>query len=131
MYKTIVENKVPNTFDQINAGNYEAMIDGLAPGFQYRFIGDHPLAGVRTAAETMRLWWQRVFRVLPGVRFDVSDVIVQGHPINTRVAVRSRISAKTAPGATYRNEMMQFICLRLEKISRIETLEDTARLRPI
>lgn len=128
MYKTIVERKVRNTFAAINAGNYQAMIDGLAPEFEYTFLGEHPLGGRRTTVNTMDQWWQRVFRLVPGAEFVVHDVVVQGHPVDTRIAVRCTIKSTLLPGEQYSNEVMQFMRLRLGKITSIETLEDTARL---
>lgn len=127
MYKMIVEKKVRSTFDQINKGNYRAMIDGLAPDFEYRFLGDHALSGRRTKHDTMEQWWQRVLRLLPDARFDVHDVVVQGHPLRTRVAVRSTVQS-IQDSSPYVNDVMQFMTLRLGKVTHIETLEDTAKL---
>ncbi len=131
MYKTIVERRVRSVFDDINAGNYQAMIDGLAPGFEYRFLGDHPLSGRRTSTTTMRAWWQRLFRLLPNASFELHDVIVQGHPLNTRVAVRSTITATLDSGEPYRNDVMQFMGLRLGKVTDVETMEDTAHFERV
>jgi ketosteroid isomerase-like protein len=128
MYKTIVAKRVRTIFDEINKGNYRSMIDGLATPFEYRFLGDHPLSGRRTKAATMDQWWQRVFRLVPDGRFTIHQVVVQGHPFNTRIAVRSTISAPLPSGETYSNDVMQFMRLRLGKLTHIETLEDTAKL---
>jgi ketosteroid isomerase-like protein len=128
MYKTIVAKRVRGTFDQINNGNHQAMIDGLASPFEYRFLGDHPLSGRRTKATTMDAWWQRINRLFPNGRFTVHQVVVQGHPLNTRVAVRATVTVPRASGDAYSNDLMQFIRLRLGKITHIETLEDTAKL---
>jgi ketosteroid isomerase-like protein len=127
MYKTIVAAQVRKIFAEINTGNYQAMIDGLAPEFDYYFLGDHPLSGHRTKVATMDLWWQRVFRFLPNTHFTVHDVIVQGHPLNTRVATRLTIRGTLASGEVYSNDVMQFMRLRLGKLTRIETMEDTAK----
>jgi ketosteroid isomerase-like protein len=76
----------------------------------------------------MDQWWQRVFRLVPDGRFTIHQVVVQGHPFNTRIAVRSTISAPLPSGETYSNDVMQFMRLRLGKLTHIETLEDTAKL---
>jgi ketosteroid isomerase-like protein len=127
MYKTIVAKRVRGIFEEINKGNYQAMIDGLASTFEYRFLGDHPLSGHRTKVATMDQWWQRVFRLLPGSQFTIRQVIVQGHPLNTRIAVRMTIAADLPSGDKYSNDVMQFMRLRLGKLTHIETMEDTAR----
>jgi ketosteroid isomerase-like protein len=127
MYKTIVAKRVRHTFAEINTGNYQAMIDGLATPFEYRFLGDHPLSGRRTKAATMDEWWQRIFRLLPNGRFTIHEIVVQGHPLDTRIAIRSTISATLPSGELYSNDVMQFMRLRLGKLTHIETMEDTAR----
>jgi ketosteroid isomerase-like protein len=127
MYKTIVARQVRSIFAQINVGNHQAMIDGLAPTFEYKFLGDHPLSGRRTKVSTMDEWWQRIFRLLPGGKFTIHQVIVQGHPLNTRIAVRSTISGLQPNGEMYSNDVMQFMRLRLGKLTHIETMEDTAK----
>jgi ketosteroid isomerase-like protein len=128
MYKMIVAHKVRSLFDEVNKGNYQAMVDGLAANFEYRFLGNHPLSGRRTKHSTITAWWQRVNRLLPGGQFTVHQVIVQGHPLNTRIAVRSTISGMQPNGEPYSNDVMQFMRLRLGKVTHIETLEDTAKL---
>ncbi|MFV0524928.1 MAG: nuclear transport factor 2 family protein [Acidimicrobiales bacterium] len=129
MYWRTVERQVRATFAELNKGNYPAMLDSLAPNFEYHFIGDHSLGGRRTTIETMDRWWQRVLRLLPDLRFDIRDVIVRGHPLDTRIAVRSTVSGHSPLGDPYRNEMMQFMHLRLGKLTRVESLEDTALLQ--
>ncbi len=103
------------------------MIDGLASPFEYRFLGDHPLSGRRTSTVTIDLWWQRIFRLLPNGKFTIHQIVVQGNPFKTRIAVRSTISAALASGDGYSNDVMQFRRLRLGKLTRIETMEDTAK----
>ena len=73
----------------------------------------------------MRLWWERVFRLLPGIRFDVQEVVISGCPWNMRVAVRSLVSGELPNGELYSNTAFQFMKLRWGRITRIETMEDT------
>lgn len=71
MYKRIVRPRVPDTFASISDGNYQVMVDSLAPSFAYRLHGEHALGGYRTSREAMTLWWQRLMRLLPGgVRYE-------------------------------------------------------------
>jgi ketosteroid isomerase-like protein len=78
VYAMIVRSKVRNTFEQINSGNYAAMVDGLAPEFEYVFRGEHALGGRRVTKEAMNRWWERTLSVLPGATFDVQEVLVNG-----------------------------------------------------
>ncbi len=124
MYKRIVRAKVRATFDRINAGDYLTMVESLAPSFEYRFHGDHALGGTRTTRDAMVHWWERVARLLPGARFDVQDVLVNGAPWRTRIAVRSRVSGELPGGARYENTVFQFMSLSWGRVVSVETVED-------
>lgn len=128
MYKRIVQSKVNEIFEQINQGNYEPMLDGLAADFTYTFHGNHALSGVRTTRESVGAWWERVFRVLPGHQFDVLEVLVDGRPWNTRVATRVRISGDLPGGERYENTMFQFLTLKWGRITSMESIEDAQKL---
>jgi hypothetical protein len=56
MYHRIVARKVRSTFAQISAGNWEPMLDGMAPEFRYRFYGEHALSGERQTLDALRQW---------------------------------------------------------------------------
>ncbi len=124
MYKRIVRAKVQSTFDSINQGDYMTMVDGLAPAFEYRFHGQHALGGVRTTREAMIRWWERTLALLPGVRFDIQDVLVSGGPWRTRVAVRSLVSGDLPASIRYENTVFQFLTLSWGKVTSVETIED-------
>jgi len=124
MYKRIVRAKVRATFDRINAGDYVAMVDGLAPSFEYRFHGEHALGGRRTTRASMIRWWERVTGMLGGARFDIQEVLVDGGPWRTRVAVRSLVSGDLDGGVRYENTVFQFITLEWGRVTSVETLED-------
>ena len=124
VYTRIVRARVRATFDRINDGDYRTMVDGLAPSFTYRFHGDHALGGVRTSRESMLRWWERVVRLLPGARFEVQDVLVNGGPWNTRIAVRSLVAGDLPDGTRYENTVFQFMTLVWGRVSSVETVED-------
>lgn len=128
MYKAIVAKRIRNIFNEINSGHCQPMIDGLSPEFKYIFHGDHSLSGSRTSLKSMELWWSRVFHLLPGAQFTIHQIVVQGHPWNTTVAVRQSISIADSTDGGYSNVVMQFMHLRWGKVTRIETLEDTKKL---
>ena len=128
LYATIVRRKIKRTFRDINQGDIQPMLDTLADPFVYIFHGTHALGGRRTSKSAMRLWWERVFRLLPGIRFDVQEVVISGWPWNMRVAVRSLVSGDLPNGELYSNTAFQFMKLRWGRITRIETMEDTQLL---
>lgn len=124
MYAPIVRKQVRAVFAAISRGDYEPMLQGLSEDFTYTFHGDHALGGVRTQRETMRAWWQRVSRLLPGAQFDVLEVLVNGAPWHTRVAVRLRVLGQLPDGTQYENIMFQYLTLKWAKVTAIESLED-------
>jgi len=103
------------------------VVDQFAPGFTYRFVGDHALGGTRRTRAAMADWFERLFRLFPDIHFTVRDVLVAGWPWRTRavalVAVRAQVD-----GTPYRNEVAQELEIRWGRITRIVTLEDTAKL---
>src|ERR1700689_2577139 len=107
MYHRIVANKVRSTFAQITTGDWEPMITGMAAEFSYRFYGESALSGERHTIEGLRRWWERSFRLLPDVTFDVQEVIVAGGPWDTRIATRVRVHAPLPDGSSYENVFMQ------------------------
>jgi ketosteroid isomerase-like protein len=128
MYHRIVALQVRKAFAEISAGNWEAMVAGMAPAFTYRFYGDHALSGERHTHDALRRWWERCFRLLPDTRFDVEDILVAGWPWNTRVATAVTVNVGVVDGSRYQNVVHQFLRIRWGKITEVSTLEDTAVL---
>ena len=122
-YAMLVRRKVRSTFEQINSGNYAAMVNGLGDKFEYLFRGEHALGGRRVTKDAMNRWWVRTLSVLPGAKFDVQEILVNGTPWNTRIAVRSVVSGPLPDGERYENAVFQFMTLRWGKITAGEALE--------
>ena len=128
MYHSIVRRTVRATFAEISAGNWQHMVAGLADPFQYTFHGEHALGGVRTRRSSVEAWWERVTGMLPGVQFDVLEVLVKGWPWRTRVAARVRVQGELPDGSAYENTMFQFLSIRWGRVTEIESMEDLQRL---
>jgi hypothetical protein len=61
----------------------------LGGGIHFVYLGDHPLAADLHSAAAQRTWLRdELFRRLPGLRFEVEDMIVEGGPWSTRIATR-------------------------------------------
>ena len=86
----------------------------LTPSFCYRFYGDHALGGERRTVAAMRVWWERVFGLLPGVRFKPREVMLAGWPWAT-----------PPDGTAY--DFNQFVETRWGRITEVRTLEDTQK----
>jgi ketosteroid isomerase-like protein len=136
MYKTIVKWRLRKLFAAFSAGDYQPIIDGLAPTFKYTFIGQSPLSGTRTKHASMQLWFQRLLTLFPGARLEPQDILVAGPPWNTRIMTYVKFRA-LIPGdnggslVPYENEVMQLIDLRWGRMTSVFTLEDTQRFANI
>jgi ketosteroid isomerase-like protein len=132
MYRLIVAAKIRATWREMARHNYDAVVRQFAPTFEYRFVGDHALGGVRRTRESQAAWFERVFRVFPTIEFTVTDVVVSGWPWRTRAValldVRIPGVGGYAPGEeVWTNEIMQLIHLRWGRITAITTMVDTQR----
>lgn len=76
----------------------------------------------------MRLWWERLFRLLPGAHFEPQQLLVSGWPWATRIAMLSKIDGPLPDGTRYQNTLTQFMGMRWGRITEIHTLEDVQTL---
>jgi ketosteroid isomerase-like protein len=127
MYRAIVARRVRSAWQHLGRGDYEHVLEQFAPTFTHRFAGNHALGGERSSRAAQRAWFERLFRLLPGVEFRVEDVLVRGWPWRTRALALIRVRA-TVAGRPYQNEVAQTIDLRWGRITRIDNLEDTQKL---
>jgi ketosteroid isomerase-like protein len=127
VYRAIVAHRVRTAWDRLGRGDYEYVLDQLAPVFTHSFAGEHALGGERASRDAQRAWFERLFRLLPGVSFTVDDILVRGWPWGTRAVALIRVRAAVADHS-YENEVAQTIELRWGRITRIHNLEDTQKL---
>lgn len=127
MYHALVEHKLRSVFAALGRGDPWPMMDSLAGRFVYRFEGDSPIGGVRNNRQSMQLWWERMYRLFPGLSFEVRDVVVAGMPWNTRIHTHLEFRMPLADGQTYRNVVMQVMRMRWGRVTELHTLEDTQR----
>lgn len=127
MYAYFVERKLRSIFAALSRGDAAPMLQGLASNFEYRFEGDSPIGGLRNSQASMALWWERLFRLFPGLQFTVREVAVVGPPWNTRIHAVLDFTVPHEPNGPYRNIVMQFMRMRWGKVWHIHTLEDTQR----
>jgi hypothetical protein len=76
------------SFDHfVGGGEQRFPCEGLAPRFEHFFLGDHALGGSRFTLEKTRLWYERLYRLLPDISFDLRTIRISGPPWNTLLAV--------------------------------------------
>ena len=100
------------------------MLNSLASEFEYVFHGEHALGGRRTTAASVAAWWERVFQLLPGHRFEVQQILVNGPPWNTQVALHGRVTGTLPGGRPYENVLFQRMRIRWSQVTAIEPLEN-------
>src|ERR1700731_3046643 len=86
MYHAIVEKRVHALFAAVNRGDAEPVLQAFANRFEHSFLGeDHALGGARHTLAATRRWYERLYRLLPDIEFEVRRIRVSGSPWNTTV----------------------------------------------
>src|SRR4051812_39431090 len=143
MYKTIVRKLVRHGIEEMNAGNPEFILKLAAPDAQLVFPGDNSWAAMcrpvvkgrqphatHRGIEECRRFAQRF--VDEGIQFHIEDILVNGPPWRTRVALRVHDFKAGALGDgsddEYNNRAVAFLELRWGRLLRWEDYEDTERV---
>jgi ketosteroid isomerase-like protein len=128
MYKTIARRKVQGTFDALGRGDWEAALADVADDVHHVFPGEHALGGERHSKEAMGRWFERLYRLIPDLRFEVHAVAVRGWPWDMWVAVQWTDFGRNADGVAYENEGAHWIRLQRGKARYIHAYLDTQSL---
>jgi ketosteroid isomerase-like protein len=80
MYHALVRRNVRGLFNAVSDGNAEPVLRGFAPEFEHCFLGDTALGGSRRTLSATRRWYERLYRLLPDIRFEVRRISVSGGP---------------------------------------------------
>lgn len=128
MYHVVVRLIVRRTFDHLNRADYAPVLAMYDPKIVHSFAGDHALSGVRRSVSAVSQWYERLFRIFGKIQFGVQQVIVQGLPWNTHIAVKVNIHATLKDGTPYANVLAMFVELKWGRITSISMHEDTQKL---
>jgi ketosteroid isomerase-like protein len=74
MYHAIVRRRITAAFAGLSAGRIDAIMDELAPDAVHYFVGTHAFSGTRRTPATIRAWYERLLRLLQGIRFTLHEV---------------------------------------------------------
>jgi len=128
MYKTIARRKIEATFEALGQGDWETGIEDVADDVHHVFPGDNAIGGERHSKEAMGLWFERVYRLIPELRFEVRNVAVKGWPWDMMVAVEWTDHGLAADGVPYSNEGAHWIRLRRGKATYIHAFLDSDKV---
>lgn len=140
MYKATVRAIVRHSIRRLNAGDPDLLLRMAAPDVELAFPGDNtwaamfrPVAKGRHVHTTHRgIDECRAFAdrfVDEGIQFHVEDILVNGPPWNTRIALRVHDFRPGPPGEDdYANRAVAVLELRWGRLVRWEDYEDTERV---
>jgi ketosteroid isomerase-like protein len=87
LYRWFVRKQALVLWDRLSDQRFEDI--PIANDVHFVYLGDHPLATELRGADAMRSWLRNeLFRRLPGLRFEVEEILVEGGPWSTRMATR-------------------------------------------
>jgi ketosteroid isomerase-like protein len=138
MYKTAVRALIRHGIARMNDGDPEFMLKLGHPEAELIFPGDNswstmfrPVEKGRKAFVTHRgLEECRAFAdrfIAEALRYTIEDILVNGPPWNTRVAVRAVDSKPGEHGDEYNNRFISFLEITWGRLRRWEVYEDTER----
>lgn len=131
MYKAIARRKARATFEALSRGDWRDAIADVASDVHHVFPGDNAMGGERHSRDAMARWFERVYRLIPELRFEVRNIAVKGPPWDMMVAVEWADSGKAADGVPYSNEGAHWIRIRRGKATYIHAFLDTEKVTEI
>lgn len=141
MYKASIRAMMRHSIAKLNAGDFSLMLKMASSDFEMAFPGDNSwgtmfrrvepgrLAGVtHRGIEEGTAFAQRF--VDEGVQFEVEDILINGPPWNTRIALRvqSYVPGSAGEPDRYNNRAIALLELRWGRLIRWEDYEDTERV---
>lgn len=128
IYRAIVKRKARGVFAALSRGDWQATTVDLADDVHHVFAGEGALGGERHSREAMERWFERLYRLIPEIDFEVHDVAVRGCPWDTAVAIEWTDRGRAADGSPYENDGAHWIRLRWGKGVEVHGYLDTVRL---
>lgn len=129
MYHDIVRERVMKLFAAVNRGDAEPVLTAFAARFEHVFIGDTALGGTRRTLRSTRAWYQRLYRLLPDIAFDVRRVSVSGAPWNTLVVAEWRETNSGTDGVRTSALGVHILHLAWSRATRMIICPDTVKLK--
>lgn len=141
MYKASVRALMRYSINKLNKGDYTLMLKMASPDFELAFPGENSwstmfrsqVLGRQRHATHRGIDEATAFAdrfVAEGIQFRVEDILVNGPPWNTRIAVRAHDFIPSPDGGAddYANRAVLFLEIRWGRLVRWEDYEDTQRI---
>ena len=131
MYKAIARRKARGVFESLSRGDWKAAIEDVADDVHHVFPGDNAMGGERHSKQAMERWFERVYRLIPDLQFEVREIAVKGWPWDMKVAVEWADHGHASDGVPYKNEGAHWIRLRRGKAVYIHAYLDAEKVTEI
>lgn len=131
MYKSIARRKARGVFESLSRGEWEDSLRDVADDVHHVFPGNNAFRGERHSKEAMRRWFERLYRLIPELEFEVKRVSVKGPPWDMYVSVEWADRGRAADGQPYENEGAHWIRLQRGKATFIHAYLDTEKVTAI
>jgi ketosteroid isomerase-like protein len=125
MYAKFVERICRKAFLAVNRQEYQVLLSMCDPHITHRFGGAHALGGVRRSRDDLRLWFERLGRIVPSLTLTIEDIWVKGGPWNTTAIVRWTSTGIPLDGKPYDNHGVHIVQMRWGKAVSIDANEDS------
>jgi ketosteroid isomerase-like protein len=129
MYHAIVRRRVRALFAAVNRGDAEPVLQAFARDFEHAFLGDTALGGTRKTLSATRKWYERLYRILPDIHFDLGRIAVSGGPWNTLVVVEWKETNSGTDGVRTHNHGLHVMQLQWGRATRLMICPDTVGLK--
>jgi ketosteroid isomerase-like protein len=128
IYKAVVRRKGRAIFAALSRGEWELAVRDMAEDVHHVFAGDNALGGQRHSREAFERWFERLYRLIPEIEFEVHEVAVRGWPWDTAIAIAWTDRGRGADGTPYENHGSHWIRLRWGKGVAVHGYLDTAKV---
>lgn len=141
MYKTSIRAVMRHGIQNLNEGDFSMLLKMASPDFELAFPGDNSWARMFRDVDSGRrrhvthsgiaegtAFGERF--VAEGVQFEIEDILVNGPPWNTRIALRVKSYVAGIDGGAdrYNNRAVAMLDIRWGRLIRWEDYEDTERV---
>ena len=128
IYRAIVKRKARGLFASLSEGDWRAAVEDVADDVHHIFPGDNALGGERHSRAALEAWFERLYRLIPDLGFEVQEVAVRGWPWDTAVSVQWTDRGQGPDGTPYENEGAHWIRLRWGRAVEIHAYLDTEKV---
>ena len=125
MYHLIIKSVINKNFNALSEGNYDILLETVSDNVHHSFLGNSAIGGERKSKDALRLWFKRVYRLFPTLKFTISNIVVSGFPWHTTVIVEWNASVTPQVGNAYINSGAHVIILKWGKAVKISAYENS------